>query len=77
MDLRPHAVFDARHKDAFRVLDGEEALVAEHVDEIGEVFGSHERNHLVDDQIDIILLMATVFHRDAMRTEEVRLDGQG
>ncbi len=77
VDLRPHAIFDARHEDAFGVLDSEEALVAEHIDEVGEVFSSHERDHLVDDQVDIVLLMATILHRDAVCSKEVRLDGQG
>ena len=77
MDLRPHAIFDARHQDAFSVLTGEEAFVAEHVDEIGQVLGSHQRDHLVDHQIHIVLLMSAVFHGDAMRTQKVRLDGQG
>ena len=76
VDLRSHAVFDTRHEDALRVVYSEEALVAEHVDEVGKVLSGHERDHLVDDQVDIVFLMATVFHRDAVCAEEVRLDGQ-
>ena len=40
-------------------------------------FVRHARNHLVDDQVDIVLLVAAVLHGDAVGAEEVGLDGQG
>ena len=55
----------------------EEALVAEDIDEVGQSFGGHTRNHLVDDEVDIVLLMAAILHGDAVGAEEVGLDGHG
>ena len=55
---------------------GEEPFVAEHVDEIGQSFGRHRRQHFVADQIDILLLPSDVGARHGMRPEERGAHGQ-
>ena len=53
MDFRAEAVACAGFKNAGRLFDGEEALVAEYVDVVGQLLFGYGRNHLIDQQINV------------------------
>ena len=53
MNLRAEAVARTGLKNAGRLFDGKEALVAEHVDVVGQLLFGHGRNHLIDQQINV------------------------
>ena len=53
VDLGLESVLDALHQDAFGVFGREETAVAENVHIVGQFFGCHHRNHLIDNEIHI------------------------
>ena len=59
-----------RVEDARDLLGREGDALAEAVDGVGQPFGGDGRQHLVDDQVDIGVLVALGFRRQRMRAEE-------
>ena len=53
VNLRAESVARAGFKNAGRLFDGKEALVAEDVDVVGQLLFGHGRNHLIDQQINV------------------------
>ena len=68
VNFRAHAPLGTGLQDAGGVVGGEEALVAEHVDEVGQPLTTHLGNHLVDDQPHVLLLRHAACH--GVRPEE-------
>lgn len=76
MDLGTEAIFSGSLEHTVGIVAGEEALVAEDVDIVGEAFGGGLRDHLVDDDVDKLVLTAAVLQRDAVGAKEGGLDGE-
>ena len=77
VDFRYQTVTLTGGKDAIRLIDSEEPLVAEHIDIFSKPFGGDGRNHLLADEVDIFILPAFEGSADGVRPEEGRLDGGG
>ncbi len=77
VDLGAHAVLGAAAHDALCLFDREEALVAEYVDEVGQILCGDGRDHLAAYHIDILRLAAYVVARHGMRSEKCRAHGYG
>ena len=77
VNLRPHAVCCSCFEDAGRLCGGEEALVAEHVDKVGQSLPSHLGNHLAHNQVHIVTLPTHIGASHGVGTEEGAADGDG
>ena len=76
VNLRTHAPLGGCLKDACCLVDGEEALVAEHVYKVGQLLTAHFGNHLVDDQVDVFALSARISAPYGMGSEEGALHAE-
>ena len=70
VNLRSHAPSGSRFEHTSRLLWREEATVAEHVDEVGEMLATHFGYHLVDDELHVVALRHAASH--GVRSEERR-----
>ena len=66
--LGPHAPLGCRVEYALRVLGSEEALVAKHVDEVGQPLAPHLGHHLTHHEVHVFVL--AVAATNGMGTEE-------
>ena len=76
MDFRTHAVAGSGLHDAFGFVGGEEAAVAEHIDEFGQTLGSDCGQHVGDDMVDIFALTACVGAAHSVSAKECGAYGQ-
>ena len=70
VNLRSHAPSGSRFEHTSRLFRREEAAVAEHVDEVGEMLATHFGYHLVDDELHVVALRHAASH--GVRSEERR-----
>ncbi len=75
VNLRLHAVLGSCFEDAGCLVGGEEALVAEHVDEIGQSLPSHLGNHFAHNQVHIVALPTRIGASHGVGTEESAAHG--
>ena len=73
MDFASHAVCGTSLQDAGSLFGSKEALVAEHVNEIGQPLTAYFRNHLVDNQVYIVGLPTLIVPSHGMGTQECAL----
>ena len=71
VDLRGYTVFCSLFKDPCGFFNGEESLVAEYIDEVGEAFCGNSRQHLVADKVNIFALATPVGASDGVSAEEI------
>ena len=77
MNLGTKAILSTHFHDFCRLLDGEEATVAEYIDKVGKMLLSNGRNHVVTYMLDILCLATLVGTTYGMCAKErsTHLDG--
>ena len=70
MNLRHKSVAGGRFEDAGRLLDREEALVAEDIDILGQPLAGHGREHFAADEVYVLCLAPDVGAPNGVRPEE-------
>ena len=76
VDFSAQPVFQASLQDAVGFLGREEALVAKHVDEVGQALASHFGQHLVDNVVNVVALATCKGATHGVRPEKRRDDLQ-
>ena len=64
------AVFQTSFQDSVGFFGREKALVAKHIDEIGQALASDFGQHLIDNQIDVFGLPSGIFATDGVRPKK-------
>ena len=70
---RPSALRGLEH--ALGLRQRERDALAEHVDRVDQSFGRQRRQHLVADEVDVVVAAPGVFGRQRVRAEEGRAHG--